>query len=159
MTLQNNTLQYRRDQCISPERTKPGEPKRGEQTQGRALWKKGGKPLQEMPAAHISRRTFGISPPPPPPPFFFFRKTNPGRASPLEPMLPPLEVCRLLRTPGRPRASRFLWAPRTRPHAAPPRARPAGHLPICTARISEIYLPFNLSPILRLVKPFATADL
>lgn len=38
-------------------------------------------------------------------------------------------------------------------------AVPGGHLPICTARINEIYLPFNLSPILRLVKPFATADL
>lgn len=51
--------------------------------------------------------------------------------------------------------------PRARPPAArrPLRARPAVHLPICTARISEIYLPFNLSPILRLVKPFATADL
>lgn len=35
----------------------------------------------------------------------------------------------------------------------------AVHLPICTARIREIYLPFNLSPILHLVKPFAAADL
>lgn len=35
----------------------------------------------------------------------------------------------------------------------------AVHLPICTARIREMYLPFNLSPILHLVKPFATADL
>lgn len=90
----------------------------------------------------------------------FFKKNQPGTRGSLEAMPPPLGVCGLLCTPARPRASRSLWAPGARPPAALRKpGRPASHLPICTARISEIYLPFNLSPILRLVKPFATADL